>query len=95
MAKRRLRRPTEDRALGRIMRQHKRSQERDDLLRVRRRIIDEDGTRWIIYVNHQYREMSTEDLRNGWKVRAPEMLFITFLEKDGVIYRKEEINNAW
>ena len=95
MSKGRLRRPTEDQALGRIMREHKRFKERDDLVQVRRRVVDRDGSRWTIYVNHQYREMSTEDFRNGWNARAPEMSFITFLERDGVIYRKEEINNAW
>ena len=81
-----IRRPTENAALNRCMREGL-PVPQVDLEKMKRQI--EDGDRvYIIWIRHFYRDISTRNFMLRWRGRGS---FIAWLEREGVIYRKHEI----
>lgn len=83
MAKRTVRRPTEDIALARIMNQKGR---RGDPTMLQKTIMDEAGVKWCVCCFHTTVGASMAQLWLQWGLEGKGMGFVKFLKYHGIIY---------
>ena len=89
MAKRNVRRPTEDMALAKVMRD--KGYQSDPTL-LQKMVLGEDGTRYLVCFFHTTVNMSVSQLWGQWQASWKHMKFVDFLQHYGIIYKYQKIS---
>lgn len=93
MAKRNIRRPTEDRALARVTAWEKTRPASVSTCNHERTVMDVDGTRYVTWFYHTKLDLEVSTLWNLWlRDWGAVPTFVEFLTLYGVIYRSQKIS---
>ena len=84
MAKRNVRRPTEDIAIARVMAQKGNPSGDPDVLQ--KVIMDEDGVKYLVQCFHNKVDIPISHLWGQWREHRESMNFVDFLVSHGIIY---------
>jgi hypothetical protein len=89
MARKSVRRPTEDMALAKVMRD--KGYQSDPTL-LQKMVLGEDGTRYLVYFFHTTVNMSISQLWGQWQASWKHMKFVDFLRCHSIIYDYKKVS---
>ena len=94
MAKRNVRRPTEDMAIARVTAQKDKGPQGDPTL-LQKTVMDTDGSQYIIWCFHTHVNTSITFLWNQWRRDWNSIgTFVDFLALCGIIYKHQRVSRG-